>query len=350
MARKTLRHQLDSPTKNQIIGALACGVTVAQASRLYNVPDSTIRSLRKKFNTTGTMHNLPRSGRPRKLSPRARRRMLYFALKHDRIAWKHIGEMWSPKVCRTTALRVLKEQEARRCRMRKVPYISRANRRIRREFASRFRGWTDGEWANVIFSDESYVYIGGSPGCFYITRRTNNAYEDGKTIPRFSQSTIKVMIWACIAYGKKGPIVVLDYPGGKGGGMNSQRYITQVLDGPLSSFYDSLASEGRVPVFQQDNAKAHVAKTSILWFKSAGITLFPHPASSPDLNPIESIWSMLKDIIRRRPRMPTSILELKQAILDAWEEITVEDINACIRSMPNRLKAVSKAFGGPTKY
>lgn len=237
-----------------------------------------------------------------------------------------------------------------RRKMRKVPYISKANRRARRDFAQRFKDWTEEDWANVVFSDECFVFIGGSPGSFYITRRTNNPYEWGKTLPSFTQSTVKVMVWACIAYGKKGPIVVLDYPGGKGGGMNAERYISQVLNGPLSSFFDLLASEECFPSFQQDNACAHTAKTTKQWFKSAGIALFPHLASSPDLNPIESIWSMLKAIIRRRPRMPTSIAELKQAVQEAWEEITVEDINACIRSMPNRLKAVSKEFGGPINY
>ena len=158
------------------------------------------------------------------------------------------------------------------------------------------------------------------------------------------------MVWACITYGRKGPIVVLDYPGGKGGGMTAQRYVNQVLDGPLSSFYDSLVSAGRVPWFQQDNACAHTAKMTTQWLESAGIKLFPHPPSSPDLNPIESVWFLLKNSIQQHSHTPTSITELKEAVLQAWEEISVEDVSACILSMPDRLKAVSKAFGGPINY
>ena len=40
----------------------------------------------------------------------------------------------------------------------------------------------------------------------------------------FKQSSIRVMVWGCIMNGQKGPLVVLEYPGGKGGGMNSSRY------------------------------------------------------------------------------------------------------------------------------
>ena len=224
------------------------------------------------------------------------------------------------------------------------------NRRIQREFGKHLRGWTNREWENIIFSDECYVYIGGSPGNFFITRRTTDPYEKGKTLTGFTQSSIRLMVWACITYGRKGPIVVLDYPGGKGGGMTAQRYVNQVLDGPLSSFYDSLVSAGRVPWFQQDNARAHTAKTTTQWLESAGIKLFPHPPSSPDLNPIESVWFLLKNSIQQRSHTPTSITELKEAVLQAWEEISVEDVSACILSMPDCLKAVSKAFGGPINY
>lgn len=262
------------------------------------------------------------------------------------MTWEEVGKAFSPKLSRSTAIRYL-GRDAKRVKLKKEFYISPTNRKARRSFARKYKDWTDKEWGSVIFSDECYIYIGGNPGNFYVTRRTNESYEDGCTIPTFRQSSVRLMVWACIAEGKKGPLLILDYPGGKGGGMTAERYINQVLDGPLSSFYASLDSEDCHPIFQQDNARAHTAKTTVQFLKSHGISLFPHPASSPDLNPIENIWSILKSIIRRRPRTPTSISELKQAILEAWEEITIEDINACIRSMPERMKAVIQKSGRP---
>jgi hypothetical protein len=43
--------------------------------------------------------------------------------------------------------------------------------------------------------------------------------------------------------GKKGPIIALEYPGGKGGGMNSRRYIDQVLRGAFWDFWMQMSEE-----------------------------------------------------------------------------------------------------------
>ena len=41
---------------------------------------------------------------------------------------------------------------------------------------------------------------------------------------------------------------------------------------------------------------------------------------------------------------------MQEAILEEWEKIDIETINALIDSMPNRIQALLKAKGGPTKY
>ena len=46
----------------------------------------------------------------------------------------------------------------------------------------------------------------------------------------FKQSSIWIMVWTCIMQGYKGPLVVLDYPGGRGRGMTADRYQTLVLE------------------------------------------------------------------------------------------------------------------------
>jgi len=97
--------------------------------------------------------------------------------------------------------------------------------------------------------------------------------------------------------GKKGPLLVLEYSGGKGGGMNTKRYCDQVLRGVLEEFYNKMREEcGRV-YFQQDNASCHVSKETKKWFNDHNIPLFYHPPNSPDLSLIERVWHELKTII-----------------------------------------------------
>jgi hypothetical protein len=68
---------------------------------------------------------------------------------------------------------------------------------------------------------------------------------------------------------KKGPLVLLEYPGGKGGGMNADCYIEQVLKKALSDFYVEAVHEyGDVVYFQQDGARSHTAKRTLAWLDS----------------------------------------------------------------------------------
>ena len=97
--------------------------------------------------------------------------------------------------------------------------------------------------------------------------------------------------------GRKGPLVVLEYPGGKGGGMNSKRYCEQVLEGALGDFYAEMKqAHGRIQ-FQQDNAPCHTSKRTKKWLGDHSISLLYHPPNSPDLSPIEPVWHELKKII-----------------------------------------------------
>jgi hypothetical protein len=75
-----------------------------------------------------------------------------------------------------------------------------------------------------------------------------------------------------------------------------------------------------------------------------------HPAISPDVNPIEPAWFDFKNIIRAHPTVPQTKEELKELAKEAWDSLTVEQINRQIQSMPARVAAVIKAKGGNTGY
>lgn len=54
--------------------------------------------------------------------------------------------------------------------------------------------------------------------------------------------------------GRKVPLVVLEYPGGPGGGSNGARYKTQVLEKVLKGFYAEMREERGDILFMQDGA------------------------------------------------------------------------------------------------
>ncbi len=75
-------------------------------------------------------------------------------------------------------------------------------------------------------------------------------------------------------------------------------------------------------IFQQDLAPAHSAKATITWFKDHGIPVLNWPANSPDLNPIENLWGIVKR--KMRYARPNNAEELKATIRATWALITPE--------------------------
>ena len=81
-------------------------------------------------------------------------------------------------------------------------------------------------------------------------------------VPKFKQSNLRIMVWGCIMKHKKGPFVVLEYLGGRRGGMTSARYQQQVLEPVLLDFYHVMGRECGQVLFQQDGASSHTSKST----------------------------------------------------------------------------------------
>jgi hypothetical protein len=99
----------------------------------------------------------------------------------------------------------------------------------------------------------------------WVTCGVDEEFDDACVIPTFKQSSLCIMVWACIMKGDKGPLVVLEYPGGQGGGMTMDRYQVQVLERVLFNYYWQKSEEKCQVVFQQDGAPLHCAKSTTAW-------------------------------------------------------------------------------------
>ncbi|GFU01670.1 transposable element Tcb1 transposase [Trichonephila clavipes] len=91
------------------------------------------------------------------------------------------------------------------------------------------------------------------------------------------------MVWGGIGCHFRTPLVRI------AGTLNSQRYISEVMEPAVLPYLQGLATA----IFQQDNARAHVARFGQRFFVNHQIELLPWPTRSPDFSPRENMWSMV---------------------------------------------------------
>ncbi len=148
------------------------------------------------------------------------------------------------------------------------------------------------------------------------------------------------MIWAAMSSAGVGPLCFLKST------VNAAIY-QEILQQFMLPTADKLYGDADF-IFQQDLAPAHTAKGTKSWFNDYGVTVLDWLANSPDLNPIENLWGIVKR--KMRDTRPNNADDLKAAIKETWASIPPQQCHKLITSMPRRIEEVIKAKGAPTKY
>ena len=161
------------------------------------------------------------------------------------------------------------------------------------------------------------------------------------------------MAWAGIWDDKSTEIQFLQKdPEAPRGGCSQHSYLAMLKD-QIPQFY----TEGML--FQQDNARIHITPLVLTWLDETGIARIDDwPPYSPDLSPIEHIWSELRDCLLRYYDDKGSISvegrnqeeKVQRALTAAFDDVSEWYIHRCTSSFLKRLDAVIAAEGWYTKY
>lgn len=340
--------KLTNEQRARAIGQLEGGATAVNVARYFGVHEKTIRRLRAKFLTHGSVADLPRSGRPRETTERQDRHIHLTHLR-NRFATpldtaRNTPGRNRPRISSRTVRRRLKAVGLR-CRR---PYhgakLTRNHRRLRVAWALRHRRWRLNQWRTVLFTDECKFNVDSSDRRQHVYRRSGERFTDACVIETNRWGGPSVMVWAGFSHRHKTDLVFLEYGGGRGRGFTAQRYVDQVLQPVVLPFLNVHPGT----VLQQDNARPHAARLTQNFLTANNVQTLPWPALSPDMNPIEHVWDYLKR--RIRTQNVHTVNQLRDAIAREWDQLPARFLTRLVTSMRRRCTELIRVNGGHTHY
>ncbi|KAK3550827.1 hypothetical protein QTP70_005743 [Hemibagrus guttatus] len=146
--------KLSKDTRNKIVDLHQAGKTESAIGKQLGVKKSTVGAIIRKWKTYKTTDNLPRSGAPRKISPRGVKMITRTVSKNPRTTRGDLVndlQRAGSKVTKATISNTLRRQGLKSCSARRVPLLKPVHVRARLKFAREHLDDPEEDWENVIW-------------------------------------------------------------------------------------------------------------------------------------------------------------------------------------------------------
>ena len=192
LSKKTLTHWKNSATgrsrsltldkRNRARGMLEAGMSVTEAACRIGVHQRTISHLMSRLAATGSLRDRRRSGRPRITTPAEDRYIVLTSRRYRCMIAETIARQLQVATrTRASGQTIRRRLHTRTLWARKpcaaVP-LTRRHRQARLNWTRIHRRWTQRQWNNVLFTDESRFNLEHSDGRQRVWRRPGERYDE----------------------------------------------------------------------------------------------------------------------------------------------------------------------------
>ena len=136
------------------------------------------------------------------------------------------------------------------------------------------------------------------------------------------------MVWGAIS--KSGGLRLICMEGK----INADAYIDMLENDFFNMVEENLLEDF---IWMHDNAPPHVATKTKEYLEWNGIITMEWPPMSPDLNPIEYVWSLLQKEVYKEKKVYKNTTDLWNAIMAAWHVLPLETFQNLYNSIPGRI-------------
>ena len=341
-AKSTKKH-IDDFKKGQIKALYHRGCSYSTIGDELQLSKSTVGCLIKKYKDTGNFETKKRSGRPKKYTDVEAKSISREVQRNRFISVKEIQNCCNVKHLSEKTIRTIIQQHGGftsywACRK---PFISKKNRSKRIAWARAHLHWTREQWRSVLWTDES-PFVLRYRGKKRVWRLQNERYKNRCLITSVKHDK-KINVWGAFSAQGLGILHRIH-------GIMDKFVFNNILETCALPSIHMLFGDENPPnyIFQQDNDPKHTAIINREWIEDNNVPTFEWPANSPDLNPIENLWSILdRDLMSRTPNNEEELFDVLQ---EAWKRIPIQTLEDLVDSMPRRCQAVIDSNGNTTKY
>lgn len=312
-----------------IINQRQKGIPALEIANDLKVSKRTVERVYSTYLNEGVIGRRTGSGRTPTLTPQLKQRIGALIQWNPQFTCQDLADRINNEVTAETIRLFLKDKEFNNKWPSKIPNLSRKDKTDRVVFAEENM---EEEFDTTFFTDECMFTLNGHTKVW--GKRGCRVHVQQSTYPS------KVMVWGAISARGKAYLETVE------GTMDRFKY-AEMLEERFFPVANDIMEEEEWG-FQHDGASCHRANIVKDLLTDYGIEPPEWPARSPDLNPIENIWSILKSqVYKRKPRTKR---ELEDFIFEEWENLDEDMVARVAESFNSRLEKVVERHGGVIDY